>query len=113
MRIEVIAEDESINAQARTYAEYRVFTALARHIQHIRGVRVALRPDERDGTRDTVVCAVTVALEPSGSIRIRACGPHAHAAIDRAVERIGDLVRRRTAWAFHPEIEPFSLKCNR
>jgi len=97
MRIEVIAEDESINAQARSYAEYRVFTALARHIQRIRGVRVVLRPDERDGTHDTVVCAVTVALEPSGSIRIRACGPHVHAAIDRAIERMGDLVRRRTS----------------
>ena len=97
MRIEVVAEDESIDAQARTYAEYRVFTTLARHIQRILGVRVVLRPDERDGTRDTIVCAVTVALEPSGSIRIRGCGPHAHAAIDRAVERIGDLVRRRTA----------------
>ena len=97
MRIEVTAEDESINAQARTYAEYRVFTALARHIQHIRGVRVVLRPDERDGTRDAVVCAVTVAFEPSGSTRTRAHGRHAHAAIDCAVERIGDLVRRRTA----------------
>jgi ribosome-associated translation inhibitor RaiA len=97
MHIEVIAEDESINAQARTYAEYRVFTALARHIQHLRGARVVVRPDERDATRDTVVCAVTVALEPSGSIRTRARGRHAYAAIDRAAERIGDLMRRRTA----------------
>ena len=62
MRIEVIGEDESSNAQARTYAEYRVFAALARHTPRVRGARVVLRRDERDGTCDTVVCAVTVAL---------------------------------------------------
>ncbi len=70
MRIEVIGEDASSDVQARTYAEYRVFAVLARHASHVRGSRVVLRRDERDGTRDTVICAVTVKLEPSGS------GPH-------------------------------------
>ena len=97
MRIEVIGEDESSNAQARTYAEYRVFAALARHTQHVRGARVVLRSDEREGTCDNVVCAVTIELEPSGCIRTRACGGHAYAAINRAVERVGDLMRRRAA----------------
>ena len=97
MRIEVIGEDESSNAQARTYAEYRVFAALARHTQHVRGARVVLRRDEREGTCDDVVCAVTIALEPSGCIRTRACGGHAYAAINRAVQRVGDLMRRRAA----------------
>ena len=97
MRIEVIGEDESSNAQARTYAEYRVFAALARHTQHVRGARVGLRRDAREGTCHDVVCAVTIALEPSGSIRTRACGGHAYAAINRAVERVGDLMRRRAA----------------
>ena len=72
MRIEVIGDDESSNVQARAYAEYRVFAALARHASCVRGARVVLRRDERDGTCDTVVCAVTVALEPSGSVRTRA-----------------------------------------
>jgi len=97
MHIEVIGEDESSNAQARIYAEYRVFAALARHAQRVRGARVILRRDERDGTCDTVVCAVTVALEPSGSIRARSRGQHVYAAINHAVERIGDLMRRRAA----------------
>jgi ribosome-associated translation inhibitor RaiA len=96
MHIEVIGEDESSSAQARTYAEYRVFAALARHTPRVRSARVVLRRRERDDTCDTVVCAVTVALVPSGSVRTRACGRHAYAAIDRAVERIGDLMRRRT-----------------
>ena len=53
MRIEVIGEDESSNAQARTYAGYRVFAALAQHTQHVRGARVVLRRDKRNGTCDT------------------------------------------------------------
>jgi ribosome-associated translation inhibitor RaiA len=97
MRIDVIGEDESSNAQARTYAEYKVFAALAQHTQHVRGARVALRRDKRNVTCDTVSCTVTVALVPSGSVRIRACGPHAFAAINRTVERLGDLMRRRAA----------------
>jgi ribosome-associated translation inhibitor RaiA len=95
MHIEVIGEDESSSAQARTYAEYRVFAALAQHTPGVRGARVVLRRHERDDTCDTIVCAVTVALSPSGSVRTRARGQHAYAAINRAVERIGDLMRRR------------------
>jgi ribosome-associated translation inhibitor RaiA len=97
MRIEVMGEDESSNAQARTYAEYRVFAALARYAQSVRGARVVLRRDERDETYDTVVCAVIVALEPTGSVRARSREQHVYAAIDRAVERIGDLMRGRAA----------------
>ena len=93
LRIEVIGEDGSSNTQARTYAEYRVFAALARHTPHVRGARVVLQRDPREGTCDNVVCAVTIALEPSGSIGTRACGGHAYAAINRAVERVGDLMR--------------------
>jgi ribosome-associated translation inhibitor RaiA len=97
MRIDVIGEDDSSNAQARTYAEYRVFAALARHTPRVRSARVVLRRDERDGTCDTVICAVTVELEPSGSVRTRSRGQHAYAAINLAVERIADLMRRRAA----------------
>ena len=96
MHIEVIGDDESSSAQARTYAEYRLFAALARHTRRVRSAVVVLRPRVRKGTCDTVVCVVTIALVPSGSVRTRACGRHAYAAINRAVERIGDLMRRRT-----------------
>jgi ribosome-associated translation inhibitor RaiA len=97
MRIEVIGKDESSDTQARTYAEYRVFAALARHTQRVRGARVALRRAERDGACETVVCEVSVALEPTGSVRARAQGQHAYQAINRAVERIADLMRHRAA----------------
>jgi len=40
---------------------------------------------------------VYLMLEPSGSARARAQGPHAFGAIDRAAERIGDLMARRSS----------------
>ena len=97
MRIDVIGEDETITAQVRAYAEYRLFATLARYTQLVRSVRVVLRRAGRDRTGNQIVCAVTVALEPSGYARARASKPLAYGAIDRATERIGDLMSRRTA----------------
>ncbi len=87
MRIHVFGE-ESISAQARAYAEYRMFAALAQSADKVRGARVVLR--SRDGNRgcERVVCAVTINLEGPGSLRIRTTGAHAYAAINRAVERV-------------------------
>ena len=95
MHVEVIAADESSNQQARTYAEYRVFATLTRHSQYVRSAQIILQRGEHEGTCDTIVCIVTVALQPSGDVRIRARGRHAYAAINRAVERTSDLMRRR------------------
>jgi hypothetical protein len=87
MRIQVLGES-AISAQARTYAEYRVFAALARSAERVRGARVVLRALDRCGGCDGVACTVTVVLEGRGSIRIRTTGTHAYAAINRAIERI-------------------------
>jgi ribosome-associated translation inhibitor RaiA len=97
MRIEVIGEDETTAAQVRAYAEYRLFATLARYSQLVRSVRVVLRRAGRDRTDDNIVCTVTVALEPSGYARARVSRSLAYGAIDRATERIGDLMNRRTA----------------
>jgi ribosome-associated translation inhibitor RaiA len=94
-RITVVSEDDAINPQARTYAEYRVFAVLARHTPNVRRVRVVLRQVGARETCDNVGCAVTVALEPAGVLRIRATGPHVYAAINRAVERLGRALGRR------------------
>jgi ribosome-associated translation inhibitor RaiA len=93
-RITVVGDD-SINAQARTYAEYRVFAVLARHTRSVRHVRVVLRHIDVRGTCDTVRCVAAVALEPAGSLRVRVRGPHVHAAINRAVEKLGEALGRR------------------
>lgn len=93
MRIEVVGKDESSNAQARTYAEYRLLATLARYRQRVRGARIILRRGKRNGACDTVVCAVIVALDPAGTVRARFREGHAYAAINRTVERIGYLMR--------------------
>jgi ribosome-associated translation inhibitor RaiA len=97
MLIEVIGTDDSTTPQARAYAEFRLFATLARHMPVIRSVRVVLAHAERNGTAERVTCTVNLVLEPAGSARARAQGPHAYDAIDRAAERIGNLMARRTA----------------
>lgn len=89
MRIEVVGDD-TISQQARTYAEYRVFAALTQFSDgdKVEGVRVMLRPVKLGSGCEGIACAVTVALHGSDPFRIRTTGPHAYAAINRAVERI-------------------------
>jgi hypothetical protein len=89
MRIEVVGEG-TISQQARTYAEYRVFAALTRFsdADRVERVRILLRPVKLGSECDGIACTVTVALKGSDSLRIRKTGPHAYAAINRAVERI-------------------------
>ena len=94
-RITVVSEDDAVNVQVRTYAEYRVFAAIARHTRNVRRVRVVLRHVDERGTCDKVACTVTVALEPAGSFRIRATAPHVYGAINRAVERLGRALGQR------------------
>jgi ribosome-associated translation inhibitor RaiA len=91
-RIKVIAEDQSGNPQARAYAEYKVFSALVRHAPHVRAARVVLRRDADGHACNAIACAVTVALEPFGSIHAEGSGPHAYAAVNRTVERLGDIM---------------------
>jgi ribosome-associated translation inhibitor RaiA len=83
-----VSADEGLSAQARTYAEYRVFSVVARHTRSVRQIRVKLRGLAENGNCQRVACTVIVDLESSPSLRIRAAGPHAYAAINRAVERL-------------------------
>ena len=94
--IDVIGTDDSTTPQARAYAEYRVFAALARHARLIRRVRVELAPATGPRGPGCVQCAVHLALHPSGSAHARSRGPHAFAAIDRAADRIRDVMARRS-----------------
>jgi ribosome-associated translation inhibitor RaiA len=97
MHIEVTGRDDSSNAQARAYAEYRLFAALARHTQAVRSACIELERVSGEGSSNDVLCAVTVNLRPSGVARARAIGGHAYAAIDRAVKRVRKLMTDGTA----------------
>ena len=97
MRIEVVGEGR-ISQQARTYAEYRVFAALTQFSEadKVRGVRVLLRAVKVGSRCEGIACTVTIALDGLDSFRIRTTGPHAYAAINRAVERIRTKVPNGT-----------------
>ena len=89
MRIQVRGDD-TIDQQARTYAEYRVFAALTQlaRAEQVRDVRIALRRNNRHGAGDSVACLITVLVAGSKPIRVLARGEHPYAAINRAVESL-------------------------
>jgi hypothetical protein len=88
VRIHVTAE-ETIDRQARTYAEYRLFAALSQLVgaDQVRDARVLLRACRQHG-RSGISCTVTVRLTSGDALRIGTTDAHAYAAINRAVERL-------------------------
>ena len=86
MRVVVSSSGEALNQQIRSYAEYRIFSALAPH-DDVLGARVRLR-----SAGDEVKCSVSVMLAARADIEARTSGSHAAAAIDRAAERIAALI---------------------
>lgn len=88
MHIDVVAEN-TINRQACTYADYRLFAALSQHVgaERVRAARVVLRGARHQGRRG-VSCTVTVVQDGGDALRIRTSDGHAYAAINRAIERL-------------------------
>lgn len=92
MHIQVVGED-SISAQARTYAEYRLFAALTQIFDaaRVRHARLVLRRATHKRAGEAVSCTVTIEIDGAGVLRIRTTGDHSYAAINRAVERLRDV----------------------
>jgi hypothetical protein len=86
LRIDVDGDD-AVSPQARTYAEYRVFAALTQSAatRDARSARVVLRHLNPHSECGDVACVVTVHFGAS-TMRVRAFGAHAYAAINRGVE---------------------------
>jgi ribosome-associated translation inhibitor RaiA len=85
MRISLTGTDVIITDQLQTYAEYRLFTSIARYHDLIRRVQVTLGSNPVRPGR--FICVVAVDLGPDEQITIRASGRHPNAAIDRAAHR--------------------------
>jgi len=88
MRITVSSGDIQLADETRTYAEYRLFTSVARHEGLVRSVHVDFRRDA--AAHRPFLCTVAVDLGRSGCIKTQARAAHPVAAIDRAAGR--------TAW---------------
>ena len=95
MRVHVSSPSPAFGRQILAYAEYRVFAALARYAG-IRGAQVVL-DDEPDGR---MRCSVTIDFDSAEPARARVTGLHAAGTIDKAADRVVELLRRR----FHDEI---------
>lgn len=92
MTIAVTEVGHTFGRHTRAYADYRVFSSLARFSDIVRKVTVSLTSSPVDG--ESVVCCVAVTIGEGTRIRITARGCHANEAIDRASERMGDALRR-------------------
>jgi ribosome-associated translation inhibitor RaiA len=98
MRIEVFGED-TISAQARTYAEYRLFAALSQAMDtnRVRHARLTLQRTPHNRASESVLCTVTVDIKDGESLRIQTSGEHPYAAINCAVERLSEHIWRPSA----------------
>lgn len=99
MRIDIRMTTSGLHEQTRAYAEFKVFSALARFGREIDAVTVVLTPPPSHP--GSVTCDVSVAFSGGGRLRVRARGGHAYEAINRAVDRLGDLLREE-----HPVAVP-------
>jgi ribosomal subunit interface protein len=93
MRITLTSQDVTVTDQLQAYAEYRIFTGMARYDTLIRGVSVTI--DYNASHRDPFLCLVVVDLAHAGHIKTRARGRHPNAAIDRAAGQVASLLSRR------------------
>jgi ribosomal subunit interface protein len=93
MRITLTGQDVAVADQLQAYAEYRLFTGIARYDSLIRGVSVTIRHDASN--RGPFLCLVVIDLGRGGYIKTRARGRHPNAAIDRAANQVASLLSRR------------------
>jgi ribosome-associated translation inhibitor RaiA len=93
MKIHVADIARTFGRQTRAYAEYRIFSSLARFSDVVREAAVSLAPA---GRGHSVVCSVVVGFEMGSPVRVTARGRHAYDAINRVAHRIGPAVRRHT-----------------
>jgi ribosome-associated translation inhibitor RaiA len=86
MRIVVSSSGEALNQQIRSYAEYRIFSAVSMH-DDVTDAHVTLRVSGEE-----VECSVHVSRTSQGAIEARASAGYAAAAVDRAAARLAELI---------------------
>ena len=95
MRIAVTDVARTFGRQTRAYAEFRIFSSLARFSSVVHDVSISLT--STSATHGvTASCVVAVTLGDGSRLHVRARGRHAYDAINRAARRISDEVRRHT-----------------
>lgn len=100
MKIAVTNIGRTFGRQTRAYAEYRVFSSLARFSDVVLDATVYLRPPTVKGR--SVVCRVSVTVDRGSRLQVTARGRHPYDAINRAADLIGDALRTHGELAAAP-----------
>src|ERR687890_390039 len=95
MRISVNEVGRTFGRQTRAYAEYRIFSSLARFSEVVRDVDVSLTVTVPIPGR-VARCTVVLTVADGSRLHVRAGGRHVYDAINRAARRAGDALRRQT-----------------
>jgi ribosome-associated translation inhibitor RaiA len=94
MRISVTDIASAFSRQTAAYAEYRIFSSVARFGDIVHDAGVSLTARRAGGAAR---CVVALTINDGGRLRVSARGRHVYDAINRAAERIGEELRRHTA----------------
>jgi ribosome-associated translation inhibitor RaiA len=92
VRIYVTDIGSAFASQTRAYAEYRIFSSVARFSEIVHEANISLT-SRRAG--DATRCVVSLTVRGGGCLRVSARGRHAYDAINRAARRVHDELRRR------------------
>ena len=106
MRTTVLDEGRHFDRQTHAYAEYRVFSALARDECGSRlEVTVTLARLDANGSADErILCAIAVSTDCGRPSKVRALERHPYPAIDRAAALIARALRRERRAARPEEV---------
>jgi ribosome-associated translation inhibitor RaiA len=99
MRISVTDIGSTFGRQTRAYAEYRIFSSVARFGDVVHDADVSLTSRRAGGPAR---CVVALTVDDGSRLRVSAIGRHVYDAINRAAERIGHELRRHTAVTLSP-----------
>jgi ribosome-associated translation inhibitor RaiA len=93
MRISVTDIGRTCGRQTRAYAEYRIFSTVARFSQVVDEASVSLTLKHPGSAAR---CVVSLTVRDGSRLEVSADGHHVYDAINRAAERTGRELRRRS-----------------
>jgi ribosome-associated translation inhibitor RaiA len=100
MRITIHTPGGDLADQVRAYAEYRVFSAVARFGRTVHLVEVTLDAENTDdadrGTAERqYTCSIVARTSDGEQIAVRAGSDHAYSVVDRAARQMTAALERR------------------
>jgi hypothetical protein len=99
VKIYVTDIGSAFGGQTKAYAEYRIFSSVARFSEIVLEANISLTSRRAGGSAR---CVVSLTVRGGGRLRVSTRGRHAYDAINRAAARVGDELCR------HADMTPLS-----